>query len=112
MSAIQNLALKTQVCFFVRLLFTHNSHLFPKMAEHNDLNTQHKATSLNLMTFNVRHDGHEHSAKSPFAAPPSKEEPFNPEHFKEEQPWTIRKWKVLDTILLYSPDVVALQVRI
>ncbi|CAO3653793.1 unnamed protein product [Mucor hiemalis] len=35
--------------------------------------------------------------------------PFNPEHFNEEQSWTIRKWKVLDTILLYSPDILALQ---
>lgn len=68
------------------------------------------AVTLNFMTFNVRHDHHDHSPTLPFAAPPAKEDPFNVNQFAEEQPWSIRKWKIADTILLYSPDVIGLQV--
>jgi hypothetical protein len=69
------------------------------------------AGTLNFMTLNIRHDHHDHSPTTPFAAPPVKEEPFNASEFGQEQPWSIRKWKVVDTILLYSPDVLALQAR-
>ncbi|KAI9276244.1 Endonuclease/exonuclease/phosphatase [Sporodiniella umbellata] len=63
---------------------------------------------IRLLTLNVRHDS-DATQKTTFAAPPVKEEPLNPETFKGEQPWSIRKWKVLDTVLLYSPDILALQ---
>lgn len=69
------------------------------------------AGTINFMTFNVRHDHHNHSQTTPFAAPPSRENPLEKEEFDGEQPWSIRKWKIVDTILLYSPDVLALQVR-
>lgn len=79
------------------------------MAVENGSNN--RATALNLMTFNLRHDHHSDSPTSPFAAPPVRDDAFNVSLFGEEQPWSIRKWKVVDTILLYSPDVLALQVR-
>lgn len=69
------------------------------------------AGTINFMTFNVRHDHHNHSQTTPFAAPPLRENPLEKEEFGGEQPWSIRKWKIVDTILLYSPDVLALQVR-
>ncbi|KAG1309543.1 hypothetical protein G6F60_000637 [Rhizopus arrhizus] len=69
-------------------------------------NTQKK---LSFMTLNIRHDHHPTSPTTPFAAPPIKENPFDSNDFLGEQPWTIRKWKVMDTILLYSPDIIALQ---
>ncbi|KAI8047099.1 Endonuclease/exonuclease/phosphatase [Gilbertella persicaria] len=65
--------------------------------------------TLSFMTFNVRHDHHEESNMTPFAEPPAKEAPFDTAQFQYEQPWSIRKWKIVDTILLYSPDVVGLQ---
>ncbi|KAI7900033.1 Endonuclease/exonuclease/phosphatase [Cokeromyces recurvatus] len=65
--------------------------------------------ALKFMTFNIRHDHHINSPTTPFAAPPIKENAFDVSQFAEEQPWTIRKWKIADTILLYSPDIVALQ---
>lgn len=64
---------------------------------------------LNFMTFNIRLDYHENTVVDAFAAPPDKQDPFDPKEFSGEQPWSIRKWKIMDTILLYSPDVVALQ---
>ncbi|KAI8646678.1 Endonuclease/exonuclease/phosphatase [Parasitella parasitica] len=67
------------------------------------------AGTINFMTFNVRHDHHDHSPTTIFAAPPSKENPLENEEFEGEQPWSIRKWKIVDTILLYSPDILALQ---
>jgi hypothetical protein len=66
---------------------------------------------LTFMTFNIRHDHHENSPTSPFAEAPVKEDPFDPSQFALEQPWALRKWKVVDTILLYSPDILALQVK-
>ncbi|CEI90094.1 hypothetical protein RMCBS344292_04427 [Rhizopus microsporus] len=66
-------------------------------------NTQKKPISF--ITLNVRHDHHQNSTMSPFAAPPTKENPFDTKEFYGEQPWSIRKWKVMDTILLYSPDI-------
>ncbi|GAA5805678.1 Endonuclease/exonuclease/phosphatase [Helicostylum pulchrum] len=77
------------------------------MARENESNE--RATKLNLMSFNIRHDHHKDSPTSPFAAPPVRDDAFNVSLFGEEQPWSIRKWKVMDTILLYSPDVLALQ---
>ncbi|KAI9483691.1 MAG: Endonuclease/exonuclease/phosphatase [Benjaminiella poitrasii] len=65
--------------------------------------------TLKFMTFNVRHDHHIDSPTTPFAAPPVREDPFDTNQFAGEQPWSIRKWKIADTILLYSPDIVALQ---
>lgn len=70
-----------------------------------------ESTTINFMTFNIRHDHHEHSPTIPFAAPPVKDDPFNLNQFDEEQPWSIRKWKIMDTILLYSPDVLGIQVK-
>ncbi|KAI8991884.1 Endonuclease/exonuclease/phosphatase [Mycotypha africana] len=58
------------------------------------------------MTFNIRLD---HGEKRPFLSPPTKEDPFDPKQFAEEQPWSIRKWKIADTIRLYLPDVLGLQ---
>ncbi|CEI96916.1 hypothetical protein RMCBS344292_11059 [Rhizopus microsporus] len=54
-------------------------------------NTQKKLISF--ITLNVRHDHHQNSTLSPFAAPPTKENPFDPKEFYGEQPWSIRKWK-------------------
>jgi hypothetical protein len=70
-----------------------------------------KVRMLTFMTFNIRHDHHEDSPTSPFAEAPVKEDPFDPSQFALEQPWALRKWKVVDTILLYSPDILALQVK-
>ncbi|KAI9261988.1 Endonuclease/exonuclease/phosphatase [Sporodiniella umbellata] len=64
---------------------------------------------LSFMTLNVRHDNHANSPTNPFAPPPTLLNPFDPNAFLGEQPWTIRKWKVLDTITLYSPDILAVQ---
>lgn len=69
------------------------------------------ARIVNFMTFNVRHDHHPHSIRTPFARPPQVDSPFDPSQLGSEQPWSIRKWKIVDTILLYSPDVLGLQVR-
>ncbi|KAG1449420.1 hypothetical protein G6F56_008647 [Rhizopus delemar] len=63
-----------------------------------------KRNPLSFMTLNVRHDNHEHSQKTVFATPPIKQNPFDPQEFLGEQPWSIRKWKILDTILLFMPD--------
>jgi len=68
------------------------------------------AGTINFMTFNVRHDHHGHSDTTAFATPPVRERPLEKEEFGGEQPWSIRKWKIVDTILLYSPDILALQV--
>ncbi|KAI8989597.1 Endonuclease/exonuclease/phosphatase [Pilobolus umbonatus] len=65
--------------------------------------------TLNLMTFNVRHDHHEDSPTTPFAPPPAYENPFDISQFGLEQPWSVRKWKIADSLLLYSPDIIALQ---
>ncbi|KAG1055116.1 hypothetical protein G6F43_002905 [Rhizopus delemar] len=65
-------------------------------------NALHKP--LNFMTFNIRLDYHENTVVDAFAAPPDKQDPFDPKEFSGEQPWSIRKWKIMDTILLYSPD--------
>lgn len=73
--------------------------------------SNNRTTALKLMTFNVRHDNHDYSPKSPFATPPVRDDALDVTLFGGEQPWSIRKWKVVDTILLYSPDVLALQVR-
>lgn len=70
-----------------------------------------KRNPLSFMTLNVRHDNHEHSQKTVFATPPIKQNPFDPQEFLGEQPWSIRKWKILDTILLFMPDVIGLQVK-
>ncbi|CAO0797341.1 unnamed protein product [Mucor circinelloides] len=67
------------------------------------------AGTINFMTFNVRHDHHGHSDTTAFATPPVRERPLEKEEFGGEQPWSIRKWKIVDTILLYSPDILALQ---
>ncbi|CEP12264.1 hypothetical protein [Parasitella parasitica] len=67
------------------------------------------AGTITFMTFNVRHDHHDHSPTTFFATPPSKENPVDNKEFEGEQPWSIRKWKIVDTILLYSPDILALQ---
>lgn len=61
---------------------------------------------LQFMTFNIRHDHGEHASDKPFAQPPAL-----PESLKGEQPWSLRKWKVADTVLMYSPDIVGFQVR-
>lgn len=82
---------------------------FKKMAGENG--SDNRTSALNLMTFNLRHDHHEDSPTSPFATPPMRDDAFNAILFGGEQPWSIRKWKIIDTILLYSPDVLALQVR-
>ncbi|KAG2207914.1 hypothetical protein INT47_010898 [Mucor saturninus] len=71
--------------------------------------SSNRAAALNLMTFNIRHDHHDDSPTSPFATPPVRDDASNVTLFGGEQPWSIRKWKVVDTILLYSPDVLALQ---
>ncbi|KAI8379717.1 Endonuclease/exonuclease/phosphatase [Radiomyces spectabilis] len=63
-----------------------------------------KQHALRFMTFNIRHDHGKDSPYEPFAAPPE-----SPTEFSHEQPWAIRKWKIADTIILYSPDVVGLQ---
>ncbi|KAI8372327.1 Endonuclease/exonuclease/phosphatase [Choanephora cucurbitarum] len=65
--------------------------------------------ALSFMSFNIRHDHHETSVLTPFAEPPVKENPLDTTQFEREQPWSIRKWKIVDTILLYMPDVVGLQ---
>ncbi|KAI9317049.1 Endonuclease/exonuclease/phosphatase [Dichotomocladium elegans] len=54
---------------------------------------------MKFMTFNVRHDHGPNSTQQPFAYVPA------PESFQGEQPWAIRKWKVADTVLLWSPDI-------
>ncbi|KAI9024391.1 Endonuclease/exonuclease/phosphatase [Phycomyces nitens] len=62
--------------------------------------------SLRFMTFNVRHDHGKDSTLQAFAAPPEIDPKTGLDH---EQPWSIRKWKIADTILLYSPDIVGIQ---
>ncbi|KAL0085736.1 Endonuclease/exonuclease/phosphatase [Phycomyces blakesleeanus] len=62
--------------------------------------------SLRFMTFNVRHDHGKESTLQAFAAPPEIAQEGGLDH---EQPWSIRKWKIADTILLYSPDIVGIQ---
>jgi hypothetical protein len=69
------------------------------------------ARVVNFMSLNVRHDQHPHSIKHTFAEPPERDSPFDPAQFAFEQPWSIRKWKIVDTILLYSPDILGLQVN-
>lgn len=56
------------------------------------------------MTFNIRHDHGPQSTRESFASVDV------PESLTGEQPWAIRKWKVADTVLLWSPDIVGFQV--
>lgn len=63
-------------------------------------------SNIKFMTFNIRHD--KEGQKQPFQAPPS----FSPnEKLTGEQPWSIRKWKIADTILFYQPDIIGFQVN-
>lgn len=57
-------------------------------------------TTLKIMTFNVRFD---------LKQVPERQSPDA--SLEGEQPWSTRKWKIADTILLYEPDIVGLQVR-
>lgn len=56
-------------------------------------------STLKVMTFNVRFDLNQVPERQ------SAEDSLS-----GEQPWSLRKWKVADTILLYGPDIVGLQV--
>ena len=56
---------------------------------------------MKLMTFNIRLD----SGGEPYASAPEL-----PERFEGELPWSIRKWKVGDTVLMWEPDIVGFQV--
>lgn len=56
---------------------------------------------VNFMTFNIRHDPGGEVGK--FDALPSS--------FLGEQPWSLRKYKVADTVLMWSPDIVGFQVN-
>lgn len=99
-------------CFKCRDIFHLISSFFsffPVYTLHFTNFSSNMAATLNFMTLNIRHDHHVHSPTTPFSAPPVKEEPFNVSEFGQEQPWSVRKWKVMDTIILYSPDVLALQ---
>ncbi|GAB5586634.1 hypothetical protein Unana1_01534 [Umbelopsis nana] len=55
-------------------------------------------STLKVMTFNVRFDLNQVPERQ------SAEDSLS-----GEQPWSLRKWKVADTILLYGPDIVGLQ---
>ncbi|KAI8068089.1 Endonuclease/exonuclease/phosphatase [Gongronella butleri] len=57
---------------------------------------------VSMMSFNIRLDVSD--TKSIFAAPPE-----TIESFAGELPWSVRKFKVADTILFYQPDIVGLQ---
>lgn len=57
-------------------------------------------TTLKIMTFNVRFDLNQVPERQSIEA-----------SLEGEQPWSTRKWKIADTILLYEPDIVGLQVR-
>lgn len=56
---------------------------------------------VNFMTFNIRHDPGGEIGK--FTALPSS--------LLGEQPWSLRKYKVADTVLMWSPDIVGFQVK-
>lgn len=55
-------------------------------------------TTLKIMTFNVRFDLNQ-----------VPERQSDDTSLDGEQPWSARKWKIADTILLYEPDIVGLQ---
>ena len=58
---------------------------------------------MKFMTFNIRMD----SAGEAYApAPPL------PSTFEGELPWSVRKWKVGDSVLLWEPDIVGFQVKV
>lgn len=59
---------------------------------------------MKFMTFNIRHDHGPQSLRESFTSAEV------PESLAGEQPWAIRKWKVADTVLLWSPDIVGFQV--
>ncbi|KAI7849253.1 Endonuclease/exonuclease/phosphatase [Circinella umbellata] len=55
---------------------------------------------MKFMTFNIRLDlGGESYAAAPEL----------PDQFQGELPWSIRKWKVGDTVLMWEPDIVGFQ---
>lgn len=56
-------------------------------------------STLKVMTFNVRFDLNQ-----------VPERQSAQDSLEGEQPWSTRKWKIADTILLYEPDIVGLQV--
>ncbi|KAJ8662500.1 hypothetical protein O0I10_001460 [Lichtheimia ornata] len=58
---------------------------------------------MKFMTFNIRHDHGPQSLRESFTSAEV------PESLAGEQPWAIRKWKVADTVLLWSPDIVGFQ---
>ncbi|KAI7869881.1 Endonuclease/exonuclease/phosphatase [Spinellus fusiger] len=58
--------------------------------------------SIRCMTFNVRHDHGPNSTLEAFATPPEINKDTS---LDAEQPWSVRKWKIADTVLLYSPDI-------